>query len=99
MANSLSTRVISIDTSMASGYQAILGKPEKLSLRVLGVKLIAGSAAATATVTDPVSGATLIKMSAPASAVDYTQFPVPVSWADFEAAISGTGALLLIFTI
>lgn len=99
MANSLNSRVIYIDTSMTSGYQATIDAPEKFSLRVIGVKLIAGTAAATASITDPVSGKVLLKSSAPISAVDYTQFSVPITWADFQATISGTGASLLIFTV
>ena len=99
LANNLKNRVIYIDTTMSQSYQTTLANPEKLGLRVVAIKLIGGASNATsATITD-INSNVLAEMQALTGATDYQMFPAPLAWSDFIATVTGTGAILLIYTV
>jgi hypothetical protein len=93
MANDLTARPIYLDATMSVGY----GR----TIRVVGVKLIAGSTASSYTIVDPASSKVLAKGATPANGPsDNLDLATPVRWKDFKlSAIAGTGAVVLIFTI
>ena len=100
MANQLSNRVIYIDSTMGSSFRTIMGNAATNGvLRIGGLKLLGGSAAATAIVTDPVSGKVLVNMQAGAGLNDFTNFSRGMVWRDFIVTITGAGAILNIFTV
>lgn len=101
MANQLFNRTLFIDTTFAS-YQAAIGVTlgaEQRNIRVVGFKLLGGSAASTAVVTEPLSGKVLWQGQAGIGLVDSNMFHGVQSVRDFGVTIAGTGAILLVFTV
>lgn len=98
MAIVLTNRTLYIDGNLTS-YQASIDSPENRNIRVVGFKLLGGSAASTAVVTEPTSGKVLWQGQAGIGLNDQTMFFGVQSVRDFSVTISGTGAVLLIFTV
>lgn len=98
MANVLTNKTIHIDTTMVSGYQAGRGLGGNVNpLRITGAKLLGGSVASTAVITDPVSSKVLATFSAPIAGTDSLNLATPVRWRDFLVTITGAGAVLEIY--
>jgi hypothetical protein len=95
MANDLTNRPIKLDGTMAGG--AGLNRP----LRVVSVRLIAGTTASWYTIIDPASSKVLAKGATTANGPnDDLHFAELVHWKDFKlSAIAGTGAVVLIVTV
>lgn len=101
MARVFSNRTIFLDSSLTS-YQAAIGTSqgaEPRNLRVIGFKLLGGTAASTAVVIEPLSGKVLWQGQADIGENDAQMFPSVQSVRDFGATLAGTGAILLVFTV
>ena len=94
MANDLTARPVYLDATTA-----VVVPPTPM--RVVEVKLVAGSTASSYTITDGSSGANVLaKGAAPANGPDSDLvFGEPVIWKKFQlTTLAGTGAVVLIFT-
>lgn len=101
MANQLLNRTIYVDTTFSS-YQTAIGTSlgnEPRNLRVVGFKLLGGSVASTAVVTEPTSGKVFWQGQAGIGLNDSQMFHGVQSVRDFGVTIAGTGAILLVFTV
>lgn len=97
MANVLDARTIRIDTTMASGFQETLNPAIRVPVRLLGAKLIGGTAASTASITDAVSGNVIASFQCANGATDSLILVAPLYVSDFKVTIAGTGAVLEIY--
>jgi hypothetical protein len=100
MANVYKNRPISLDTVMASGYQASAPFTTNLRpLRVTSVRLVGGSTASSYTIVEPISGNILAQGACAAGGVEETAFASPALWRDFKlTVIAGTGAIVIVNT-
>lgn len=69
---------------------------DRLAITMLGAKLVAGGAAATAELQDA-NGTTLALLSAPANGADWLDVPVIAEGKITLAAIAGAGSTVLIY--
>lgn len=96
MANNLANSTIRVDTTMTVSYQTTRALPESFSLRIVGMKLIGGSAASSASVAD-INGNVFATLQCAIGATDSLVLCAPIKIRDFKATITGTGAFLEIY--
>lgn len=105
MAIVVTSRSLYIDSNLASykaAYEAATGigtNQQVPPLRVVGFKLFGGSAASTVSVYDPTSNKVLWLGQAGIGLNDQTMFFGVQSYKDIGVAITGAGAVLLVFTV
>lgn len=99
MASNLLNSPITLTAVMGSSYWATRGGTPH-PLRISAVRLLGGSTASIATITDPISGNVLCELQAGINTDDSTTYAVPNRWKDFQlTGLTGTGAVVQIQTV